>query len=106
MSPMDRGHFARLDGDRRQAVQPDIKLLYFAWLRARIGHAEENLPKPAEVNDVAGLLDWLRGRGPRYLEALRDLSVIRVAVNQDYVGRDHPIRGGDEIAIFPPVTGG
>jgi len=81
-------------------------LLYFAWLRARIGHAEENFPKPAEVNDVAGLLAWLRDRGGRYAEALRDLSVIRVAVNQDYVGPDHPIRDGDEIAIFPPVTGG
>ena len=49
------------------------------------------LPLPAEVRDVAGLLEWLRGRGPRYAEALRDLSVVRVAVNQDYVGRDHPI---------------
>ena len=83
-----------------------MKLLYFAWLRARIGHAEEIFPKPAEVNDVAGLLEWLRDRGPRHAEALRDLSVIRVAVNQDYVGPDHPVRDGDEIAIFPPVTGG
>jgi molybdopterin synthase sulfur carrier subunit len=88
------------------ALQRGIKLLYFAWLRARIGHAEENLPLPAEVVDVAGLLEWLRARGPRHAEALRDPSVIRVAVNQDYVGRDHPIRDGDEVAIFPPVTGG
>ena len=83
-----------------------MKLLYFAWLRARIGRAEEDLPLPAGVRDVAGLLDWLRGRGGAYAEALRDLSVVRVAVNQDYVGRDHPIRDGDEVAIFPPVTGG
>jgi molybdopterin synthase sulfur carrier subunit len=83
-----------------------VKLLYFAWLRARIGHAEEDLAVPAEVRDVAGLLLWLRGRGGGYAEALRDLSVIRVAVNQDYVGRDHPIREGDEVALFPPVTGG
>jgi len=80
--------------------------LYFAWLRARIGQAEEELALPAEVRDVAGLLLWLRGRGGGYGEALRDLSVIRVAVNQDYVGRDHPIREGDEVALFPPVTGG
>ena len=83
-----------------------MKLLYFAWLRARIGHAEEDLALPPGVRDVAGLLDWLRGRGGTYAEALRDLSVVRVAVNQDYVGRDHPVRDGDEVAIFPPVTGG
>jgi sulfur-carrier protein len=83
-----------------------VKLLYFAWLRARIGRAEEDLPLPPGVRDVAGLLDWLKARGPRYAEALRDLSVVRVAVNQEYVGRDHPIGDGDEVALFPPVTGG
>ena len=83
-----------------------VRLLYFAWLRARIGVTEEEVALPAEVRDVAGLLDWLRERGPRYAEALRDLSVVRVAVNQDYVGRDHPVRAGDEVALFPPVTGG
>ncbi len=83
-----------------------MKLLYFAWLRARIGHAEEETTLPAQVRDVGGLLEWLRGRGPAYAEALPDLSVVRVAVNQDYVGRDHPLRDEDEVAIFPPVTGG
>jgi molybdopterin synthase sulfur carrier subunit len=83
-----------------------VRLLYFAWLRARIGQAEEDLALPPEVRDVRGLLDWLRRRGDGYAEALRDLSVIRVAVNQDYVGFDHPIREGDEVALFPPVTGG
>jgi len=87
-------------------VSAPVKLLYFAWLRARIGHAEEQVSLPAEVRDVAGLLEWLRARGPRYAEALRDLSVIRVAVNQDYVGLEHPVKAEDEIAIFPPVTGG
>ena len=83
-----------------------MKLLYFAWLRARIGQAEEELALPEGVHDVAGLLEWLRGRGGTYAEALRDLSVIRVAVNQDYVGSGHPLRDGDEVALFPPVTGG
>jgi molybdopterin synthase sulfur carrier subunit len=83
-----------------------MKLLYFAWLRARIGHAEEDLPLPSGVQDVAGLLEWLKGRGGAYAEALHDLSVVRVAVNQEYVGRNHPIHAGDEVAIFPPMTGG
>ena len=83
-----------------------MKLLYFAWLRARIGCAEEDIDLSPEVGDVAGLLDWLRSRGDRYAEALRDLSVVRVAVNQNYVGLGHPVREGDEVAIFPPVTGG
>jgi sulfur-carrier protein len=83
-----------------------VKLLYFAWLRARIGQAEEELPLPPDVRDVAALLDWLKRRGPRYGDALRDLSVVRVAVNQEYVGRNHPIGDGDEVALFPPVTGG
>jgi sulfur-carrier protein len=83
-----------------------VKLLYFAWLRARIGCAEEEVELPSDVRSVAGLLDWLQSRGDRYAEALRDLSVVRVAVNQEYVAREHPVREGDEVAIFPPVTGG
>ena len=83
-----------------------MKLLYFAWLRARIGCAEEEVDLPPEVRDVAGLLDWLRTRGGAYAEALRDLSVVRVAVNQEYVRQEHPLRETDEVAIFPPVTGG
>jgi len=83
-----------------------VKLLYFAWLRARVGCAEEEVALPPQVHDVAGLLDWLRGRGGGHAEALRDLRVVRVAVNHDYVGLGHPVREGDEVAIFPPVTGG
>jgi sulfur-carrier protein len=83
-----------------------VKLLYFAWLRARVGCAEEEIALPPQVHDVAGLLDWLRGRGSGHAEALRDLRVVRVAINHDYVGLGHPVREGDEVAIFPPVTGG
>jgi sulfur-carrier protein len=83
-----------------------VKILYFAWLRSRIGCAEEELALPSGIRDVAGLLAWLQARSPRYAEAFRDLSVVRVAVNQDYVGRKHPLHAGDEVAIFPPVTGG
>jgi sulfur-carrier protein len=83
-----------------------MKILYFAWLRAKIGIAEERVEPPAGVTDVAGLLRWLQGRGPGFAEALKDLSVVRVAVNQEYVAPSHPVRKGDEIALFPPVTGG
>ena len=83
-----------------------MKLLYFAWLRTRIGKAEERVEPPAGVTTVAGLLDWLRSRGPTFAEALKDTRILRVAVNQQYVGWSHPIRPGDEVALFPPVTGG
>jgi molybdopterin synthase sulfur carrier subunit len=103
MTALDRGRPA---GDAGQRPAVPVKLLYFAWLRARIGCAEEEIDLPSDIRDVAGLLDWLRSRGGGYAEALRDLSIVRVAVNQDYVGCEHPLREGDEVAIFPPVTGG
>jgi sulfur-carrier protein len=83
-----------------------VRILYFAWLRARIGCAEEEVAVPSEVRDVAGLLGWLGARGANYAAALQNRAVVRVAVNHDYVGLDHPLRQGDEVAIFPPVTGG
>lgn len=83
-----------------------MKLLYFAWLRSKIGTAEEMIDPPPEVTTVRTLLDWLKGRGPRFAEALADSSTVRVAVNQEYVGWDHALRPGDEVALFPPVTGG
>ena len=83
-----------------------MKLLYFAWLRAKIGKAEEQLDPPAGVTTVAALLEWLKSRGPGFAEALADTRIVRVAVNQEYVGADHPLRPSDEVALFPPVTGG
>lgn len=83
-----------------------MKLLYFAWIRAKIGIAEEDVTPPAEVATVGALLDWLAARGPNYAEALKARAAVKTAVNQDYVDPDHPIRAGDEVALFPPVTGG
>lgn len=83
-----------------------MQLLYFAWLRTKIGVAQETIDPPAGTDTVGALLDWLQSRGGGYAEALADRSVVRVAVNQEYVKDDHPVRAGDEVALFPPVTGG
>ncbi|NNG05576.1 MAG: molybdopterin converting factor subunit 1 [Inquilinus sp.] len=83
-----------------------MKLLYFAWLKTKIGIAEEEVSPPPEVRDVAALIDWLKGRGPAYAEALANDAVVKVAVNQEFARRDAPLAAGDEVALFPPVTGG
>jgi sulfur-carrier protein len=81
-----------------------VTLLYFAWLRQKIGKSEETLTPP--VSDVAGLIAHLKSLGPQYEDAFADLSRIRVAVNQLHTGLDAKIGANDEIAFFPPVTGG
>ena len=81
-------------------------MLYFAWLKQKIGIGEEDIALPDDVATIAALIDWLKTRGPGYGEALADLSAVRFAVNQDFAGLDHPLDDGDEVALFPPVTGG
>lgn len=83
-----------------------MKILYFAWLREKTGLGSEEIPLPEAVKDVGGLIEWLKGRGGGYAEAFSDLSHVRAAVNQEHVGLDHPLAHGDEVAFFPPVTGG
>jgi molybdopterin synthase sulfur carrier subunit len=83
-----------------------MELLYFAWLREKVGISDETVILPDGVSDVGGLLEWLKGRGAGYAEALKDLSVVRVAVNQEFAAPSDPIKDGDEVALFPPVTGG
>ncbi|HEY4126294.1 MAG TPA: molybdopterin converting factor subunit 1 [Rhizomicrobium sp.] len=83
-----------------------MTLLYFAWLRQKIGHGEEQLALPADVKTVSDLVLFLKKRGGGFEEAFADLRRIRVAVNQDHCGFDTPLRDADEIAFFPPVTGG
>lgn len=83
-----------------------MRLLYFAHLRDKIGIAEEQLDPPSGVGDVTALIEWLKGRGPKFAAALGNPKALRVAVNQTYVGWSHPVKPGDEVAIFPPVTGG
>ena len=83
-----------------------MKVLYFAWLRAKSGIAEEDVDPPAGIGTVGELVEWLATRSPGHADALANRTVIRAAVNQEHVALTHAIRAGDEIALFPPVTGG
>ena len=83
-----------------------MKLLYFAWLRQRIGIPGEEIDLPQNVATAGELLEWLRGRGDSYAEALADPAIVRIAVNQSYAQLGDPVSDTDEVALFPPVTGG
>ena len=83
-----------------------MKLVYFAWVRDKIGQAEETLTPPADVATVGDLVAWLATTSLGHAAALADMSVVRCAVNQEYVDLSHPLAAGDEVAFFPPVTGG
>ncbi len=83
-----------------------VKLIYFAWVRERIGVPEEDVTLPADVKSVRQLLAWLRTRGEGYEEALKYPDAIRVAINQEHVDHREPVAGAREIALFPPMTGG
>ena len=83
-----------------------MKLLYFAWVRERIGRPEEEIELPPEVTTVSELLGWLKGRGPEYEYALSEPRAVRVAVDRVHVQRDRSLEGAREIALFPPMTGG
>lgn len=83
-----------------------MKLMYFAWMRQRIGTGQEDVALPEEVTTTSELIDWLAARGGGYAEAFRDRAAIKVAVDQEFAGFDTSIREAGEIAFFPPVTGG
>ncbi len=83
-----------------------MKVLYFAWLRQKVGVAEEVVSPPESVRTVAALIDWLSSRSAAHAEAFARRDCVRCAVNQDFAGPDSPIGPGDEVAFFPPVTGG
>lgn len=83
-----------------------VQVLYFAWLRERIGVAEEHITLPPGVDTVAALTAWLKTRSPRHDAALSASTTVRCAVNQDFAAPETPVRAGDEVAFFPPVTGG
>lgn len=83
-----------------------MKLMYFAWMREHIGTGHEDRPLPEGVDTVAGLVDHLRACSDGHARALSNMDVVRVAVNQRYAELDVEISDSDEVAFFPPVTGG
>jgi molybdopterin synthase sulfur carrier subunit len=83
-----------------------VKVLYFASLREKIGTDAEEIELPAGVATVAALRNHLRARGANYESAFAEKALLRSAVNQDMVQPAAAIKAGDEVAFFPPVTGG
>lgn len=83
-----------------------MRILYFAWVRERIGKAEESLEPPPSAATVADLIAWLSTRGEEYAHAFERPGVIRTAIDKVHVKPDTAIRGAREIAFFPPMTGG
>lgn len=83
-----------------------ITLVYLARLRESLGTRSEVVDLPPQIGNVAGLLSWLRGRGGAWAAELAPGRAVRIAVNFAMANADTPVRAGDEIALFPPVTGG
>jgi molybdopterin converting factor subunit 1 len=83
-----------------------MNILYFAWVRSRIGLERETVEPPAEVSTVGALRVWLAGRSEGHAAALSDAGPIRAAVNHEYARDDQPVGPGDEVAFFPMVSGG
>ncbi len=83
-----------------------MKLRYFAWVRERIGLAEEEVELPDDVVTAGDLIGWLKGRGDNYAHALEQDRHIRAAADQHHVPHDTDVRAASEVALFPPMTGG
>ena len=83
-----------------------MKLKYFAWVRERVGKAEETIEPPPNVRTVADLIAWLTARDDAYAHAFETPKVIRAAIDHTHVKPDAVIAGAREIAFFPPMTGG
>ena len=82
------------------------RLLYFAWVKEKVGRASEEVAIPENVATVAELIAWLKSRGPEFANAFEREHVIRAAIDQSHVRHDARIGHAREIAFFPPVTGG
>jgi molybdopterin synthase sulfur carrier subunit len=83
-----------------------MKLVYFAWVRERVGRADEQVDLPPGIETVADLVRWLKSRGEEYEYAFEDEGIVRTAIDHVHVRPDARIVGAQEVAFFPPMTGG
>jgi molybdopterin synthase sulfur carrier subunit len=83
-----------------------MRLLYFAWVKEKVGLAAEEVELPADVATIGDVMIWLKTRGPEFANAFARSEVIRAAIDRSHVRHDAKIGGAREIAFFPPVTGG
>jgi molybdopterin synthase sulfur carrier subunit len=83
-----------------------MKLIYFAWVRERVGKADEEVDLPAGIATVAELVSWLKTRGEEYAYAFENEGVVRAAIDRAHAKPEAPLAGAREVAFFPPMTGG
>jgi sulfur-carrier protein len=83
-----------------------VKVRYFAWLRERVGCAEEEIALPPHVDTVGDLVGWLKARGPEFEGAFENVGVVRAALDHTHASLDTPLGRAREVAFFPPMTGG
>jgi len=83
-----------------------MKIIYFAWIKDKVGCEAEEISLPAEITNVGMLINWLSRRGPQYEDAFEFIEVIKVVVNQMVVLNEHPLKDDDEVIFIPPIAGG
>jgi sulfur-carrier protein len=83
-----------------------VKIRYFAWVRERIGRAEEEISLPTDVTTIAKLVTFLKTRGDEYQTVFANENIVRAAIDRTHVKPEAPIANAREIAFFPPMTGG
>jgi sulfur-carrier protein len=89
-----------------EASEARVRALYFAWVRERVGRAEEELDPPPTVSTVGDLVAWLSQRSEDYARAFDKPAAVRVALDRVHARSEAPIAGAKEVAFFPPMTGG